>query len=281
LLAIQQWYTNTLGMHMITLHKIRYLVLWVVLIGFLLLKTSFGQTPSATQPTPIQPPSTTLQTFLQEQQSLAQTEQALVAHGATEQQIQAWRTQNAGRLEAQQQRAQDMAAESAVESMPVGVPPNIPANASPTLKDFMTTQAALGNARAQIHNQLLRAMPGDVTEEQIGEMQQKEEQLFQQQYAEDLKVQAQRAQTLAQESSAVPLPVPGPLQIPPEATPQLAAFLTLRDQLMREEIALRNQCVASTPASRDAALDQWHRQNASRFQQLQTLAQNLSAATSN
>jgi hypothetical protein len=253
----------------------------VVLTYFLLLKTSFGQTAVGSQPAPVQPQSATLQTFLQEQQSLAQTEQALVAQGATEQQIQAWRTQNAGRLEAQQQRAQDMAAESAVESMPVGVQPNIPANASPPLKDFMTTQAALGNARAQIHNQLLRAMPGDVTEEQIGEMQQKEEQLFQQQYAEDLKVQAQRAQALAQESAGQPQPVPGAPNIPSDASPQLKALLLARYQLMHDQIVFSNQYAGATPASRDATLEQWHRQNASRFQQLQTLAQNLSAATSN
>ena len=257
------------------------LIFLIIFTGFLLVKASYGQTTVGSQPAPSHPQSATLQMFLQEQGALVQEEQALMAQGATEQQIKEWRTKNASRLEAQQERAKDMAAESAVESVPVVASPKIPANASPTLKNFLVTQTVLLNARAQIHNQLLQAMPSDVTEEQIAQMQQKEDQLFQQQHGEELQAQTQRAQILTQESRGTPLPVPGPTPIPPNATPQLAAFLTLSDQLMREEMQLHNQYLTATSTVRDAALEQWRQQNAARFEQMQTLAQSMSASTSN
>jgi hypothetical protein len=87
-----------------------------------------------------------------------------------------------------------------------------------------------------------------------------------------LKLQAQRAQTLANESARQPLPVPPPLSIPPGSSPQMAAFLTFRDQLIREQITFSNQYVTATPDVRHAAVVQWMQQNASRFQQVQALA---------
>ena len=174
-----------------------------------------------------------------------------------------------------------MAADSALEPQPLPGPPNIPANASSTAKDFLTTRAALANARAQIHNQLLNALPMEVSDVQISQMQQSEGQLFQQQQGANLQLQAQRAQTLANESARQPMPVPPPLSIPPGSSPQMVAFLTARDQLMRDQITFSNQYVAATPAVREAAMEQWTQQNASRVQQVQALAQTLSTPTGN
>jgi hypothetical protein len=115
----------------------------------------------------------------------------------------------------------------------------------------------MANARAQIHNQLLNALPLEVNDAQISQMQQSEVQLFQQQQGANVQLQAQRAQTLANESAQQPLPVPPPLVIPPGSTPQMVAFLTLRDQLMRWQIQLQNQYVTAAPAVRDVALQQW------------------------
>lgn len=232
---------------------------------------------SAAQPTTSD--QGTLLTFQQNQQALAQSLNALFAQNPTPQQLQSWQQQNATALANQQQLAQTLAAESAVQPLPVVAQPNIPANASPTLAAFLTTQATLANARAQLHNQLVNALPAEVTEEQVSAMQQQEMQLFQQQHATDLQAQQQRAQTLADESASQPLPVPPPLVIPPGSTPQMTAFLTARDQLMRAQITFSNQYVTATPAVRQAAMAQWQQQNAASFQQLQALAQNLSQAS--
>jgi hypothetical protein len=223
----------------------------------------------------------TLQTFQQEQQALVESLNALLAQGATSQQLQAWQQQNATSLAAQQQLALDMAADSALEPEPLGGPANIPANASSTLAAFLTTQAALANARAQIHNGLLNALPLEVSEEQISQMRQSEEQLFQQQQGANVQLQGQRAQTLAAESAQQPVPLPPPLALPQGVSSPMAAFLTARDQLMRDQITFSNQYVTATAAARDAALQQWMEQNAGRFQQLQQLAQNLSPVSSN
>jgi hypothetical protein len=234
----------------------------------------------------VSPPTTTqvlqnqatLQAYQQEQQTLAQEWQALVASGATQQQLQAWQQQNAAQFAAQQQRAQAMASALALQPMPVNVQPTIPANASQTLKDFLTTQAALANARAQIHNQLVQSMPSTPSAAQISQIQQQEMQMFQQQNAVDLQLQVQRAQTLANESAQTPLPVPGPTVVPTNATPEFAAYLKQRNELALEWVQLWNQYVNADPAVRAAAMQQWQQQNAGQIQQLQQAAQNLAQA---
>jgi hypothetical protein len=228
---------------------------------------------------PSQTSPSTLLTFQQNQQALSQSFNALLSLNPTPQQIQAWRQQNATALANQQQFALNMAAESAVQPMAATVRFNIPANASQTMKDFLTTQASMANTRAQIHNQLLNALPAEVSEAQISQTQLSEVQTFHQQQGANLQLQAQRAQTLASESARRPKRLPPPLMIPAGATPQLRALLTARDQLMRDQINFSNQYVNATPAARQAALAQWMQQNAGRIQQMQQSARNLSAAT--
>jgi len=223
----------------------------------------------------------TLQAFQQEQLALARQERALEAGGATPQQLEAWHQQNAAQFAAQQQRAQALATASALQMRRTNRQPNIPADASPTLKDFLTTQAALANARAQIHNQLVQqatASGQSLTLAQIGKMEQRANQLFQQQNAALLTLQTQRSQALANTAAQTVRPLPKPLVIPPNATPQMAAFLTTRYQIRRELVQMRNQYVTATPAVREAALRQWLKQNASLFAQLQQQEQSLSQA---
>jgi len=217
--------------------------------------------------------------FLQARQALLNSEIAQITNGATPAQLDAWFQQNAPQFAALQQHVQAVARASALQPMPTNRQPNIPANASQTLKDFLTTRAALANALAQIHNQLLQSMPANASADQVSQMQQNEMQTFEQQHAGDLQLQAQRAQVMASQSANQPVPVPPPLSIPAQATPQMAAFLTTRDQLMREQIQLQNQYLSATPAVREAAMQQWLQQNASRFQQLQQQAQALAQTT--
>jgi hypothetical protein len=256
--------------------------------GLLLSGIAFGQaapspvaasSPAAASSVSDSTQQATVQTYQQEQMALAQEEAALVAQGATQTQIDAWQQQNAARFDAQLGRAQAMAAASAAQTKPVTIQPNIPADASPTLRDFLTTQATLSNAHAQLHGQLMQTLPASATNDRLNQKQQNEEQLFQQQHAGELKLQAQRGQLLAQESTQKATPMPPPLQIPPGATPQMTAFLTLKDQLMREEIQVSNQTVTSDVQTKVTAIQQWHQANAARFQQLQQLGQQLNPLT--
>ena len=243
-------------------------------------------TASATAPVQVQsvsPVPAKVASYLQQQAALSQQEQALVAQGATEQQLEAWYQQNASAFAALQQQAADMGTTSALRLGPTIAQPNLPAGASQTLSDFLTTQAALVNARAQIHNQIVQQATTSgqsLTLAQVSQMEQQQEQLFQQQHDSDLQLQVQRAQTLASVSAQNAVPVPGPSVVPPNATPQMVAYLTVRDQLAHDEAQFRNQFVTATPAVRDAAIQQWHQQNLARFQQLQQLAQNLSPVNS-
>jgi len=223
----------------------------------------------------------TIAAFQQEQQALFQERQALIAQGATPGQLAAWRQQNAARIAAQQQRVQAISAASALRTMPTNRQPVIPANASPTLRDFLTTQASLANARAQIHNQIVQqaaASGRSLTSAQISQMEQQQMRLFRQQHAADFQLQAQRAQTLANASAQRPMQPLPPLRIPPNASPQLQAFLTTQYQLMQGRVALQNEYANATPSARQAALQQWRQQNAGQIQQLQQQAQSLSQA---
>lgn len=212
--------------------------------------------------------------YLTEQQALANGMMTLLANGATLQQVQAWEQQNAAAISAQRQRAVAMANASASQTMPMVGQPNMPANASQTLKDFLTTQATLADARAQIHNQLLQqtAASGQaLTQEQVAQMELQEMQAFEQQHANDLKAQAQRAQTLANASASALSGLPTAPFIPANASPQLAALLKAKYQLSLSQLQVLNQNLTASPRVQAAALLQWQQQNASTIAQLHQL----------
>jgi hypothetical protein len=221
-----------------------------------------------------------IQAYAQEQRALMRQQRALVAQGATQQQLQAWHAQNAAQFAAQDQRAQTMAASSALQLRRTNHQPNIPANASLALKDLLNTRAALANARAQIHNQLVQGSSGtNLTFAQLGTLEQSETQLFQQQNSALLAVQAQQVQALTPTSVAPTQTARASAAVPGNATPQMAAFLSTRYQLRQSLIQLQNQYATASPAARNAVLQQWRQENASHFTQLQQQAQTLSQAT--
>ena len=223
-----------------------------------------------------------LQTYRQEQQALAQEWQTLISQGATMQQLEAWRQQHAARIQAQQQRAQALALASALQPIPVIAEAIIPADASSNLEEFLTTQATLANARARIHNQLLQSLPSGATQEQVSAMRQQEQQIFQQQHSADLQLQKQQAQALANTSAPQPLPAPGsPVVLPPNAPPQLKAYISARDALLSARAQIWNQYVTADPAARQAAMQQWQQQNAGQLNKLRQLARALSNSTTN
>jgi hypothetical protein len=246
-----------------------------LLAGLLLTGTAFAQvTAGSTQTSGA---ATPLQTYLQDDLSLLQQRQALVSQGATPQQLQAWRQQNVAQFAALQQMAQSLslASESQPERIIQSV--SIPANASSTLSGFLTTGATLANAHAQIYNQLLQALPSNPTEAQLDSIRRQAMQTFRQQYAADLQSQAQAAQALGAESSAGPARIPGPVAIPPNASPQLQAYLIAENALASSRAQLWNQYASADPATRQAAMQQWRQENTTAFQQLNQKAQSLSS----
>jgi hypothetical protein len=254
----------------------------VVLLGASLIargqETQTGQSVggvNSSSPTQGSSNQATLPAFRQEQQKLAQERQSLVNQGATPQQLAEWRQQNASRFAAQQQRAQTMSATSYLQLRPTNRQPRIPANASPTLKDFMTSQVALANAQAELHNQLvaqLTASGQGLTPAQVSQLEQQEMTTFRQQHAADLQHQRQLGQALANELARHPMPIPQ-ARIPAGTTPQMVAYLTARNQLMASRAQVWNQNLNADPTTRQTAMEQWRQQNATAIQQLQQMAQ--------
>ena len=148
--------------------------------------------------------------------------------------------------------------------------PAIPPHASPEMKEFLKNGATLANNMADLRAQLANA---PVDKQTVMET-------FQKQNRALLDRQTQLAKVIAQQHQAQPLPEPPPLRLPPNASPQLQAYLTARDQLMREQMAMMNQYRTADPQARQTAMQQWRQQNANRFAQLQQLAQSLSPTPS-
>jgi hypothetical protein len=232
---------------------------------------------SVSEPAPTQN-QTTLQAFRQDQIALGRQEQALMSSGATPEQLAAWRKQNSALFALQQQRAQSMAAASASRVQNENRHFRIPPNASPTLTAYLNTQAALANALARIHNQLVQqatASGQSLTSAQVSNLQIQETKLFHEQNGAALAQQKQQSQALANLSAQTIREVPAPAAIPPGTTPETAAYLTARSQMRREMVQLENQYANADPKVREAAMRKWSAQNAAALTQLQRQAQTL------
>lgn len=134
---------------------------------------------------------------------------------------------------------------------------NLPPNATPELTEFLQNRATLAAAIAQVNTSDPQALAQ-----------------FQQANATLLNRQKQLAPIIAQQQAQNnPIPTPPPLQMPPNASPQMQAYLTAWDQLARSRIAFKNQNVTDDPATLQTAEQQWRQQNAALIQQVQQLAQ--------
>jgi hypothetical protein len=247
---------------------------WIAVIGCLALGGFvWGQTISSGS-------QSVLQTLIQERQTLAQQASAFFGQGTvTPSSLEEWQNQHVSEIQALQQNAQLLGAQSEMQPIPYITEINIPDDASPDMVDFLTTQATLANGLAQIHNQHVQnvsATSGSVSLDAMTQVENDEATQYQQQYATQIQAQRQRAQVLS--TTITSLPIPGPLVIPASATPQMSALLTLRDQLVRSQVQVWNQNLTSDTATRNAAMDSWHQQNAANFKQLAQLAQNLTTS---
>jgi hypothetical protein len=139
---------------------------------------------------------------------------------------------------------------------PAFIPPPsivIPPNASLEMKEFWQNRIMLSNKLAELRAQ----NPNDAQDPKLMAQ-------FQHDNADLLQRQKQLARIISQQ----PVPDLPPLQLPPNASPALKAFLTTRDQLQRDEIRVINEHRMDDSKVRQAALQQWRQQNAARFDQL-------------
>ena len=176
-----------------------------------------------------------------------------------------WQGQRALRQEMNAGQGSDLARFHAQQAMPPQ--PTIPANASPEMKEFLENQATLTEKMNQLRSQ---GPDGALSPQAFAQ--------FRQQNADLIKQQSQLSQIIAQQQSKNTLSTPRPLQIPPNASPKLQAYLTALDQLMRDQIAFMNEHRTDNLATQQTAMQKWRQDNATRFQQLQQLAQALTPA---
>lgn len=149
----------------------------------------------------------------------------------------------------------------------------LPPNATPEMKEFMQNRQTLMQKMAELRQQNPNQNPNGAPDPKLFAE-------FQQQNAALLQRQQELSQIIGRQQAKNPIPTPPPLQIPPNASPQLKTYLTDRDQLMRDQIAFMNQHRTDEPAARQAAMQQWRQQNTARFQQLQQESQALAQTTS-
>jgi len=250
---------------------------WIGLLGGLVMggmACAYGQSISPQT----SPADDILGAYRREQFALAQERQSLESRGATIKELAAWRQQNAARIQAQQERAKEMALDSELKPIGVVSQVTIPANASSTLEDFLVTQATLASARAQIHNELLQAMSSEASEEDVKAMRERESEIFQEQHAKDMALQRQRAQLLAASAAPTDPDPPNMTRIPSNASPGLRAYLVARDEVIRSRAEFMRQYLHADPATREAAIEQWRQENAGRLKQWRELAENMSNA---
>jgi len=247
----------------------KFLVLGFVVFTAVDSKADPATTNSAPSAPSINIPAATpeMTEFLQNRSTLMARMVQLQAQGApTAEALEQFQQQNADLLQRQAQLGKLIAQQQ--DSSPVPVPPQLqmPPNASLQVKAFLAARDQLMRDEMAFKNLHLSDDP--TTREAA--MQQ-----WRQQNAARLQQIQQMAKTLAQQQVASPLPVPPPLQMPPNASPEMQALLTARDQFARDEIAFLNQHMNDDQPTRDAALQQWRQQNTARLQQIQQLAQAL------
>jgi len=132
----------------------------------------------------------------------------------------------------------------------------------------MQNRVTLANNFSHLHDQNLRAGSNAVSsQEEIAQ--------FRLQNADLLKRQAELSQIINQQQAQKPLPEPPPLILPANATPQLQAYLTKRDQLIRGQIQVMNDYRTADPKTREDAVQKWRQQNAGLMEQVRLEAQAL------
>lgn len=141
---------------------------------------------------------------------------------------------------------------------------NFTISESPEIREFLNNRKILETRMAQWRTLNAEGMPDANTKAEF----QRENQALAQR-------QVQLLQMIIQQNAHNPFPESRPLQLPPNASQELQAFLKARDQLMRDQSKLMYQFQMMDPQIQQAVMQQWRQENANRFQQLQKMAQAL------
>ena len=235
----------------------------------------FGQTSPAQLPpsrTDIDP---AILAFRQDQQALLQKESALIAQGATSEQLANWLQQNASQFSASNQRFEALS-ESQAPFLPLQ---RIPENASAAVKEFMQNQSVLADSLAQLQDRSSNVSSASTSGAQTNDGSQDSTQAsdpvvaqWKEENASLLQRQEQLKQVIATEQAQEIAPTPPPSRIAPDASPLLRAYLALRDQLTLEKTQIANAYRSSDPATQAQVQIQWQQQNATRLVQLNQMA---------
>ena len=131
-------------------------------------------------------------------------------------------------------------------------------NASAEMKEFMANRATLAQRMADLR----RSTPNGAADPKLFAQ-------FQKENAALLQRQRELSQALPQQQGQhLPGVVPE-MPIPATASPEMKAYLTARNQLMREQMEFMSQHRTDDPATRQAAMLKWRQDHAARFQDLQ------------
>jgi len=219
-------------------------------------------------------------TFLAEQRLLRDMIASRQNLGWTEAQMTGWQQQNRARFKAQLNRGRLLEAYQNLQPTEYISEVEIPGDASPTLEAFLVTKAELSNCQARIHNDWVSLQGDAVTVEQNQDQLKIEVETFQRENVGALAMQLKRAKELSEIDAHRPIEVFAPTPIPDGASPTFQAFMTLKNALKEEEIAVHNHYCGGSLLQLHAALNQWQIENADRSNQLLRLARQLSQETS-
>jgi len=211
--------------------------------------------------------------YAQLHRRLAGQYRALIASGATGQQITSWLAQNTTGLGLQDAEAAAFGVQTELTPFAGTLRTAPPPEVTGTLRDLLITQLSLAAARAQIHNQILQSLPSQPARQDLDAIGPQQLFLMEQYHAADLQTQRNRAEYLTAQFESTAQRIPPLPRFPSGASPQIKAFMLARYALFRDRAELHNQLLNASPGQRMAAYKQWIATNASRLQQLHQLAE--------
>ena len=216
-----------------------------------------------------------------ERRFLDKSEQALIAQGATDAQLDAWEIQNTHQFHELALKADLFSAYGHFIPLEIAVEIAIPDDATAEMEDFLIAKATVRNGYAQIHNQLAQEAGSTITVKAALALQDKQEVLFQKPWSEATQQLAVKAKVVADQSAHDRWEIPPPAVIPPGMDSQRAALLSVRSQIARGEALIHNANCRGSRDELEAAMQQWKQQNANLYQQRTALAQALAKINAN
>ncbi len=225
-----------------------------------------------------------IETFSREvsggQTALDQAADQLIAQGASETELMAWEDRNAPAFELQWERMNLLSAKQSFLPMDYVLEIRIPEDAASEMEDFLVGRANLQNLYAEVHNDLILQNSQAMTPESAAILEITQQEIFVQQNALALQKQTTLAIKLGDEASHETWDMPPPLTFPRDATPQIIAYLTVRNEIEQGQVAVHNRFCAGSQAQLETAVAQWNEQHADLLRKGNQLAQALAQTNS-